>query len=61
MVQLAPKDNLRFGYRIWSEKKSGLVVKVQTLDLEGNVLEQAAFSELVLQVRRECLFLSAFK
>ncbi len=48
VIQLAPKDNLRFGYRIWSEKKTGLVVKLQTLDPEGNVLEQAAFSELAL-------------
>lgn len=48
VVQLAPKDNLRFGYRIWSERKSGLVVKLQTLDGDGNVLEQAAFSELQL-------------
>jgi sigma-E factor negative regulatory protein RseB len=48
VVQLAPKDSLRFGYRIWSEKKSGLVIKLQTLDGEGNVLEQAAFSELQL-------------
>jgi sigma-E factor negative regulatory protein RseB len=46
VVQLAPKDSLRFGYRIWSEKKSGLVVKLQTLDAEGTILEQAAFSEL---------------
>ncbi|MEO8656142.1 MAG: sigma-E factor regulatory protein RseB domain-containing protein, partial [Ramlibacter sp.] len=29
VVQLAPKDNLRFGYRIWSEKRSGLVIKLQ--------------------------------
>ena len=48
VVQLAPKDNMRFGYRIWSEKKTGLVVKLQTLDLNGGVLEQAAFSELQL-------------
>ena len=48
VVQLAPKDNLRFGYRIWSEKKTGLVVKLQTLDADGVVLEQAAFSELQL-------------
>jgi sigma-E factor negative regulatory protein RseB len=48
VVQLAPKDHLRFGYRIWSEKKSGLVVKLQTSDGEGRVLEQAAFSELQL-------------
>ena len=48
VVQLTPKDNLRFGYRIWSEKKTGLVVKTQTVDAMGAVLEQAAFSELQL-------------
>jgi sigma-E factor negative regulatory protein RseB len=48
IVQVLPKDALRFGYRIWSEKKSGLVVKLQTLDESGRVLEQAAFSELQL-------------
>jgi sigma-E factor negative regulatory protein RseB len=48
VVQLAPKDALRFGYRVWSERRTGLVVKLQTLDGEGNVLEQAAFSELQL-------------
>lgn len=48
VVQLQPKDSLRFGYRIWSEKKTGLVVKLQTLDPEGRVIEQAAFSELQL-------------
>jgi sigma-E factor negative regulatory protein RseB len=46
VVQLNPKDNLRFGYRIWSEKKSGLVVKLETLGTHGKVLEQAAFSDL---------------
>lgn len=57
VVQLAPRDHLRFGYRIWTEKKSGLVVKLQTLDLDGTVLEQAAFSELQLDapVRAEKL------
>jgi sigma-E factor negative regulatory protein RseB len=48
VVQFIPKDKLRFGYRIWSEKKTGLVVKLQTLDTAGRVLEQAAFSELQL-------------
>jgi len=48
MVVLRPKDALRYGYRIWSEKKTGLVVKLQTLDADGKVLEQAAFSELQL-------------
>jgi sigma-E factor negative regulatory protein RseB len=48
VVQLAPRDSLRFGYRIWSEKRSGLVVKLQTIDADGSVLEQSAFSELAL-------------
>ena len=48
VVRLRPQDNLRFGYRIWSERKTGLVVKLQTLDTDGRVLEQAAFSELQL-------------
>ncbi len=46
VVQLLAKDNLRYGYRVWTEKRSGLVVQLQTLDLDGHVLEQAAFSEL---------------
>lgn len=48
VVQLQPKDRLRFGYRIWSESRTGLVIKMQTLDVDGQVLEQAAFSELQL-------------
>lgn len=48
VVQLQPKDNLRYGYRVWSEKRSGLVVQLQTLDPDGKVLEQSAFSELQL-------------
>jgi len=49
IVQLLPVDVLRFGYQIWTEKKTGLMLKLQTLDPAGKVLEQAAFSELQLQ------------
>jgi sigma-E factor negative regulatory protein RseB len=48
VVQLEPRDGWRFGYRIWSERRSGLVVKLQTLDGESRVIEQSAFSELQL-------------
>ena len=48
IIVLIPRDTMRFGYRVWAERKSGLVVKLQTLDLDGKVLEQAAFSELQL-------------
>lgn len=49
VVQLVAKDALRYSYRIWTERKSGLVVKLQTLDVTGRVIEQAAFSELNLE------------
>lgn len=48
IIVLIPKDNLRFGYRVWTEQKHGLVMKLQTLDVDGKMLEQAAFSELQL-------------
>lgn len=49
IVQLLPVDTLRFGYQIWTEQKTGLMLKLQTLDPSGKVLEQAAFSELQLE------------
>lgn len=48
VVEIVPKDEWRYGYRIWSEQKTGLVVKLQTLGEQGAVLEQVAFSELQL-------------
>lgn len=48
VIEIQPKDGLRFGFRIWAEKKTGLVVKLQTLGEQGAVLEQVAFSELQL-------------
>ena len=50
IIMLIPKDRLRFGYRVWSERRNGLVVKLQTLDNDGKIIEQAAFSELQLDV-----------
>jgi sigma-E factor negative regulatory protein RseB len=56
-LEIVPRDALRFGYRIWAEQKTGLVVKMQTLGEQGEVLEQMAFSELQLNapVRMESL------
>ncbi|MBG6077718.1 sigma-E factor negative regulatory protein RseB [Polaromonas sp. CG_9.11] len=48
IIMLVPRDRLRFGYRVWSERKNGLIVRLQTLDTDGKVIEEAAFSELQL-------------
>ncbi len=48
VVELVPHDASRWGYRIWTELQTGIVIKMQTLDQRGGVLEQVAFSELQL-------------
>jgi sigma-E factor negative regulatory protein RseB len=49
VVWFKPQDALRFGYRLWSERDTGLVIKLQTVTADGKVLENAAFSELDLR------------
>jgi sigma-E factor negative regulatory protein RseB len=41
-----PLDDLRWGYRIWSDQETGLIMKLQTLVSDASVIEQAAFSEI---------------
>ncbi|HYB51588.1 MAG TPA: MucB/RseB C-terminal domain-containing protein [Burkholderiaceae bacterium] len=46
VVELVPRDNLRYGYRLWVEPNSGLLFKAQTLNEHGAVLEQIAFTDV---------------
>jgi len=46
VVDFLPRDQLRHAFRIWSEKQTGLMVKMQTRTHDGRVLEQVAFTEL---------------
>ena len=48
VVDFVPNDTLRHAYRIWSEKQTGLMLKMQTRSIEGRVLEQVAFTKLQL-------------
>lgn len=45
-IVLEPKDNLRYGYRFWADKKTGLLLKAQTLDEKGGVVEQISFTQI---------------
>jgi sigma-E factor negative regulatory protein RseB len=45
-VNLVPRDQLRYGYRLWVEPRSGLLFKAQTVGLDGSVLEQVAFTDV---------------
>jgi len=43
---LEPRDGLRYGYRFWSDRASGLLLRAQTLSEKGEVIEQISFSQL---------------
>lgn len=45
---LRPKDGWRYGYRLWSDKETGLLLRVEVLAEKGEVLEASAFSDVVL-------------
>lgn len=45
-IILEPKDNLRYGYKLWAEKSTGLLLKAQTLNEKNEVVEQIAFTQL---------------
>ena len=47
-VVLTPKDNLRYGYRLYADVNSGMLVRAMTLDSAGNVVEQFMFTQLAI-------------
>lgn len=46
VVELVPKDAYRFTYKLWSDARTGLLLRSQTLDAADHVLEQIAFSQV---------------
>jgi len=43
VLQIDPKDNLRYGYRFWLDRESALPLKFQRTTLDGKVLKEIAF------------------
>jgi sigma-E factor negative regulatory protein RseB len=45
-LTLAPRDNLRYAYRLWLDRATGLLLRAQTLNERREVIEQIAFSDV---------------
>jgi sigma-E factor negative regulatory protein RseB len=45
-VVLTPKDNLRYGYRLYADAATGMLLKAVTFDSAGNDVEQFMFTQL---------------
>lgn len=55
-ITLTPKDEFRYGYRLWADARSGMLLKAQTVNREGALLEQFTFTQLEIgNVQRDRL------
>jgi sigma-E factor negative regulatory protein RseB len=45
-IILEPKDKLRYGYKLWAEKATGLLLRAQTINEKRDVVEQIAFTQI---------------
>lgn len=53
-VVLTPKDDLRYGYQLWADAASGMLLKARTFDRKGHAVEQFTFAQLSIgRVPRE--------
>jgi len=45
-IAVSPKDQFRFGYRLWLDQQTGMPLKTQLCDSSGHVIEQIQFAHL---------------
>lgn len=53
-VILTPKDDLRYGYKLWADTGSGMLLKARTFNHKGETVEQFTFTQFAIgRVPRE--------
>lgn len=45
-VELAPRDDFRYGFEIWSDEEAGVPLKVRLVSRDRRVLEEVMFTEV---------------
>jgi sigma-E factor negative regulatory protein RseB len=46
VVTLEPKDRMRYSHKLWADLNTGLLLKAQTVNEKGEVVEQIGFSQV---------------
>jgi len=47
-VVLTPKDELRYGYRLWADSATGMLLRARTFNARGETVEQFSFTQLAI-------------
>ena len=53
VLLVKPKDAYRYGYRLWAEKATGLLLRADVLGANGDVLETSAFSDVTIGIKSQ--------
>ena len=48
VITVSPKDEYRYGYRLWIDDSTAMPLKTQLCDARGHVIEQIVFASLTL-------------
>ena len=51
VITVSPKDEYRYGYRLWIDDSTAMPLKTQLCDSHGHVIEQVVFASLTLAPR----------
>ncbi len=46
LIVVTPKDDYRYGYRLWVDEATGMPLKTQLCDRRGRVIEQVVFASI---------------
>jgi len=47
-VLIKPRDQLRYGYQLWADKDSGLLLKASLINEQGALIEQYMFTQIAI-------------
>lgn len=48
VISIDPRDQYRYGYRLWLEHETGMLLRSELLDTDGEPVEQVMFTEISL-------------
>jgi sigma-E factor negative regulatory protein RseB len=51
IIKVTPKDEFRYGYRLWIDDSTAMPIRTQLCDARGKVIEQVVFSDLTFNAR----------
>jgi len=51
IIAVTPKDDFRYGYRLWIDDSTAMPIRTQLCDAKGRIIEQVVFSDLTFNAR----------